>query len=170
MSNLREALAGTALASLEWSEERERAVDRVAASGRAPALGLLLWKARYLLESKAYLEARRKLVEVFLERYRSESPLMAEKCVDEALSEFMGPACSSCNGARELVTESLRVTCETCQGSGLKRYSDWERASRMQIGLQRLRSVNYKLGWLAGELGSLDRAVNSVIAAELERD
>lgn len=169
MANLREALAATSVASLEWSEERERAVDRVAASGRAPALGVQLWKARYMLEAKAYQDARRGLIRLFLERHPAEKPSIAEKCVDEALSEFLGPACSSCSGARELVTENLRVVCEACGGSGLRRYTDWERASRMQISLQWVRTLSRKLSWLAGELGSLDRAVNSVISDELER-
>lgn len=144
MSNLREALAGTALASLEWAEERERAVDRVAASGRASPLGLNIWKARYMLESKAYREAHSALVALFLGRYGSESPLVAEKCVEEALSEFMGPACTACNGARELVTDSLRVECEACGGSGLRIYSDFERARRMQMSLERVRVLSHK--------------------------
>lgn len=122
-----------------------------------------------MLESKAYQEARKSLVVTFLTRYRSETPETAEKCVDEALSEFMGPQCSACNGARELVTEQLRVECESCGGSGLKRYSDWERASRMKMSLQKVRVLSGKLHWLAGELGSLDRAVNAVISEELER-
>lgn len=169
VSDMREALASTAFASLEWAEERERAVDRVAASGRAPRLGLDLWKARYLLESKAYQDARKGLVHAFRERYVHETPSIAEKCTEEALSEFLGPACSTCNGARELVIGDLRVECEPCHGSGLKVYSDWERASRMQLSLQWVRKLAPKLAWLAGELGSLDRAVNSVIADQLEK-
>jgi hypothetical protein len=169
MSNLREAYASTATASLEWSEERERAIDRVCAAGKAPRLGMDLWRARYQLSLPSFRDAHKGLVQLFLTRYRSETTDMACKLVDEALSEFMGPACTSCLGAREMILDQLKIVCTGCQGSGLRRYSDFERARRMQVSLQRVRSVNHKLGWLAGEMGSLDRAVNSVIAAELER-
>lgn len=167
--NLREAYAGTAFASLEWSEERERAIDRVSAAGKASRLGTDLWRARYLLESVAYKDAQRQLVTLFLQRYRSEQPIMAQKCVEEALNEWLGPACGTCNGARELIAGDLRVRCNSCEGSGLKIYSDIERASRMQLSLGRVRLLAGKLRWLACELGSLDRAVNSVMAFELER-
>lgn len=170
MSNLREAYAGTVLASLEWSPERERAVDRCAAAGRADELGVLLWRSRYCNESAAYVKARGLLVRLYLQRYKSEKPETALKVVEEALSEWLGPACSSCNGARELIHEGLRITCNSCGGSGLKRYSDFERAGRMKMSMAHVRLLSHKLTWVAKELGSLDRAVNSVIATELERD
>jgi hypothetical protein len=167
--DLREAYASTALASLEWSEERERAVDRVAAAGRADPLGVLLWKAKYQLESKAYQDAHKTLVAQFRARYCSETAEIADRCVYEALSEFMGPACQDCNGARELIVADLRIECEACNGTGIRRYTDFERARRMEISLSRVRVLSGKLRWLACELGSLDRAVNSVLNEELER-
>lgn len=170
MSNLREALSSTAMASLEWSEERERAIDRIAASGKAPTLGVLIWKARYMLESRAYQDARSQLVRLFLTRYTYESPSIAEKCVDEALHEFMGPACQRCSGARELVSGDLRVECPDCHGSGLRRYTDWERAARMGMSMHRAVTLSRKLRWIAEEMQSLDRAVNSVLCHELERE
>jgi hypothetical protein len=144
-------------------------VDRVAAAGRCSRLGIDLWKARYMLESKAYQDAFKSLVGAYLQRYKAESQGIAEKCVSEALHEFLGPFCISCGGARELVVEELRVTCESCQGSGLRSYTNVDRAHAMQLSLARIKSLNHKLGWLMAELHDLDRAVNSVIAAELER-
>jgi hypothetical protein len=169
VSNLREAYASTALASLEWSEERERAIDRVAAAGRCSRLGVDLWKARYMLESKAYQDAFNGLVAAYLVRYRAESQGIAEKCVSEALHEFLGPVCTVCNGRKVLIAEALKIECDVCHGSGIRLYSDVDRAHAMQLSLGRVRSLNPKLGWLMNELHDLDRAVNSVIAAELER-
>src|SRR5574337_251480 len=114
IANLRESYAAAALASLEWSPERERAIDRIAAAGKADKLGIEIWRCKYSLESKAYRNAARMLQARFQERYRSEMPFIAEACTLEALGEFLGPACSMCNGARELITESLKVICETC--------------------------------------------------------
>lgn len=130
---------------------------------------MLVWKAKYLLEARAYRDAHKSLVQAFLDRYASETAEIAARCVEEALSEFLGPSCSACNGARELVADDLKVTCESCGGSGIRRYSDFERARRMQMSLQRVRLLSGKLRWLAGELGSLDRAVNAVMSDELER-
>lgn len=169
IANLREAYAATALASLEWSEQRERAVDRVAAAGMAPRLGVDLYRAKYGLNAKAYQDARKALIALFLERYPIETEDIALRCVEQALSEFLSDACSACNGARELIAAELRIECEACQGSGLRLYGDRERAGRMQISLARLRLLAGKLRWLANELGSLDRAVSMVMAHELER-
>lgn len=144
-------------------------MDRVAASGRASTLGLQIWKARYMLESKAYQDAIKGLTAHYLKTYKAERPEMARRLVEEILSEFMGPSCTTCNGARELVEEELRVTCHACQGSGLRVYSDIERATRMKLSLQHTRLLTRKMGWLMGELGAMDRAVNTVIAVELER-
>jgi hypothetical protein len=170
MSNLREAYAATATASLEWSEQRERAIDRVAAAGLAPRLGMDLWRARYQLSLQSFRDTHQGLVQLYQTRYKSESLDMTYKLVDEALSEFLGPACTSCDGKATMVLDQLKITCQTCEGSGLRRYSDFERARRMRISMGRVRSVNHKLAWLAGEMGSLDKAVNTILAAELERD
>lgn len=167
IANLREVYAATALASLEWSELREQAVDRVAASGKVPALGLLLWKARYQLESKAYQEAHKKLAQAFLERYRSETADTAERCVDQALHEFLSPACSECNGARELIADDLRIECEACRGSGIKRYSDQERSRYMKVSMAKVRVLSGKLYWLACEMGTQERLVNGILVEEL---
>ena len=169
MPNLREAIASTALASLEWSEERERAIDRVAASGKVSRLGLDLWKAKYMLEAQAYQDARIALVKAFSDRYKAETEQIAIACVDEALHEYLGPGCKVCLGAKELTVENLRIICNGCDGSGLQRYTDYDRAKHMQLSMGRVRLLAGKLTWLSGELGSLDRGVNAVLAVELER-
>jgi hypothetical protein len=167
--NLREPYAATALASLEWSEVRERAIDRVAAAGKCSRLGLDLWKARYLLEVKAYQDVSESLRLHYLNKYKAESQGMAEKIVSACLHEFLGPVCLVCSGRRELIAGDLKITCAECDGSGLRRYSDLDRARHMQLSLHYVHLLSRKIGWLMGELHDLDRAVNSVIAAELER-
>jgi hypothetical protein len=165
--DLREALAATSLASLEWDENREKAVDRVAASGKASSLGVNLWKARYMLESPAYKMAIKGLIEHYRARYVSEDIGIAQMVVEQVLSEYLASFCSTCNGSRELIINELKVTCDTCRGSGLKRYSDLERAGMMKMSLQRVKSLTRKMQWLMGEISSMDRAVNMVLMSEL---
>ncbi len=169
LSHLKEALAGTAYASLEWSDERERAIDRVAASGKVDPLGILIWKAKYLLEAQAYKDAISGLTQRYRERYKPEMPGMAQKLVEQALSEFLGPGCRTCDGTAERVIEGLKVLCPTCNGSALKRYSDEERSGRMQLSIALIKRMSSRMSWLAGELGALDREVGRLLAIELER-
>ena len=77
MSNLREAYSHVSFASLEWDENAEKAVDRVAAAARANPLGLLLWKAKYLLEADAYRRVQIELAAIYGKRYRDASPVAA---------------------------------------------------------------------------------------------
>lgn len=169
MANLREAYAATSLASLEMDAERERAIDRVAAAGRCPTLGVNIWKARYMLESKAYQDALGQLRLHFSDRYRAESLDIAKRIVEQCFHEFLVNACKDCNGAKELMAGELRVICETCEGSGIRRYTDFERARSMKLSMQRVKSLNHKLNWLLGEIQSMDNQVNTIMAAELER-
>jgi len=169
MANLREAYAATALASLEMDAERERAVDRVAAAGRAPRLGMDIWRARYQLEGKSYQDALNGLLAHFRARYGAETREMSQRVVDQAFHEFMSDRCKDCNGARELMAGELRVICQTCEGYGVRRYTDFERARAMQLSMQRVKSLTHKLNWLLGEIQSMDNQVNTIISAELER-
>lgn len=123
-----------------------------------------------MLESKAYQEASEQLVRHYLSRFKAESQGIAERVVNECLHEFLGPVCIVCSGRKELIAGDLKITCAECDGSGLRRYSDVDRARAMQLSLQRVRLLSRKISWVMTELFELDRAVNSVMGAELERD
>jgi len=88
LSNLREPLSSAGLSSLEWSPIVERTVDRVAASGKAPVIGLNLWKAAYGLESKAFRDVITQLTEAYLNRYKRENPELAAKPQEIHLPNF----------------------------------------------------------------------------------
>jgi hypothetical protein len=167
--NLREAYANTHHASLEWSEERERAIDRVAAAGRCSRIGMDLWKARYMLESQSYQDCAGSLLLQFQARYKAESQTIARKCVDEALHEFLGPECAMCSGAGEIMAGELKVTCHVCEGSKLRLYTDIDRARHMELSLGMVRKLAGKLAWLMRQMHDMDRAVSAVMAWELER-
>lgn len=169
MSDLREALAMTSLASLEWADH-EKAIDRVAASGKASPLGVNLWKARYMLEVKAYQSTREGLIALYRERFRREEPRVIASVIDQCLHEFLSPFCVSCSGARELMAGDLKVVCETCDGTGVRRYGNEDRARAMKISFGLVKRLEHKFRWLLGEMQGLDRDVNKVLAEQLERD
>lgn len=169
MANLREAVAATALASLEWTPDWERAVDRVAASGRVDPLGLAIWKARYMIEASGYREARIGLTAQYRTRYRRDPLDLALKFVDQALHEYIFQFCRNCRGVREVVIEQRRIFCPVCAGSGLKRYSDADRARSMSLSFAITKRSAHKLAWILNKMADLDREVNTGIARELGR-
>jgi hypothetical protein len=167
---MREPFAGTAFANMDHNPDRERPVDRVAATGWANSLGLLLWRAKYQLETDAYLHAKRALVAYYCEhRSRFEQVVIVEKIADQCLHEYLSPHCTACRGAKELVTESLRITCSTCGGTGIRRYSDTARAQQMGLSVDRIKRLNRGIGWLADQINTLDAEVNRVMCEQLER-
>ena len=170
MSNLREAYSATALASLEWKQEAERAIDRVAAAGLANPLGVALWRSKYLLESKSYGDAKKGLADLYRARHSHETPAVVEIIVEQVLHEYLSDKCVTCNGAKETIVGELRVMCGTCSGSGVRNYGDYQRAQTMKISLDRVRRLSRFMGWLADMVGTLDGEVNRVMSEQLERE
>lgn len=168
MADLREAYSHVSFANLEWEEGVEKAVDRVAAGGRIDPLGLLIWKAKYLLEPDAYRKAQIALCEAYGKRYRDAAPVAAA-LVGQALREFLSPTCRDCRGVGEMMVNERRVVCETCGGSKLHRYSDEERARTMQLSYGLTKHAAHKITWLLGLMGRVDRLANAVMCEQLER-
>jgi hypothetical protein len=168
LSNLREAFSATALANLDWSEIQEKAIDRVAASGKATTLGISLWKARYQLESRAYQTALKQALEAFCKRYRDRNAV-AEQIVAQAMREYIDSCCKTCNGVGEMVINDLRVVCDACAGSKVHRYSDRERAERMTVSYAIVKHSVHKINWLLGQFYDEDRRLNYLMCWELER-
>jgi hypothetical protein len=168
MSNLRESYAATSLAGLGWDENQEKAIDRVAASGKASALGVCLWKSKYMLEGDAYRKAHKALLVIFQARYADEY-FVAGALVGQAMREYIAPQCTACNGEGERMVNDGRVVCDFCSGSKTHRYSDTERAKLMQISYGTTKASAHKIRWLLEFMESEDRIVNHQLNIELER-
>lgn len=168
MANLRESLAATAYAGLAWDENTEKAIDRVAASGKADPLGLLLWKARYMLESVAYAAAQQELLRIYRKRYR-DNPTVSAAIVGQAMREYINPACRACQGRGEMRGGQRIIVCPACNGTKIHRYGDAERARLMAISYGLTKASSHKLQWLAGLLNGVDKRVNYCLNVELER-
>ena len=167
---MRELYAATHHASLQWTEDHERAIDRVAAMGRVELIGANLWRAKYQYDSRAYKSAIGELVIIYRARNPRENPDVARKVVEQCLSEWVGSMCSDCLGAREIMVADKRVVCDACKGSGIRHYRDFERAQAMSLSLSRVKTLQRGLTWMAGEIGGIDRLVNTLMSVELERN
>lgn len=167
--NLREAWAATHHAGLGWSPDVEKAIDRVAAGGFCHPLGLALWRARYQNDATALSEAQRRLERVVAGRYR-ELQTIRRQMAKQVLREYLIEFCTVCLGAKEVVTAKLRVVCHACDGSGIRKYGDLERADRMSISAARVRSLTGKIEWLADYVMKHDRQVNVLLNMQLERN
>ena len=168
MSNLREAYAATALAGLGWDENKEKAIDRVAAAGKADAFGILLWRSKYMLESVAYAQARNQLLNLYRKRYR-DNTAVSVAMVEQGLREYLAPACRVCRGVGDMLVNERLVVCEACGGCKIHRYSDSERARTMKLSFALVKASSHKLRWLLELLGTSDKRVNMVMNVELER-
>jgi hypothetical protein len=164
--NLREAATTIQYASLEWSEH-ERAVDRVAACGKADALGVAIWKAKYGLESACYHAAVKGLTKAYLARYKREGQPLAEMLCEQVLSEFIAQFCVACQGRRELVIDDRMQACTACAGSGVRRYTDEQRARMMRISHARVLVMAHKIRWVHDLISRLDGEVNVILTKEL---
>lgn len=167
--NLREGFASTHHANLGWNPDHERAIDKVAASGLCDELGVLLWKAKYINESAAYKKARGLMVNMHSERFKNEARTIVDALVDQCLHEFLSDRCKACNGAKELIAGDRRVTCDTCEGYGIRRYTDFERARSMKVAMGKIQKMSRQFNFWAHEIGSRDRAVNSLMFKFLGR-
>lgn len=128
-------VSATQSSNLRWEAEFVRAVDRLTALGLSDPLGAALWRAKYCQDIGS---GRRAL---FLLTKKVEARLKVERAYAQSLSlaainEWMMDACGQC-GSVGTVTEGAHVsTCSKCNGSGMRRFMDWERASAAGIPVE----------------------------------
>lgn len=67
---------------------------------------------------------------------------MAIKLANMAIMELTLPHCVTCHGAGEMMLAELKVTCTSCKGIGVRRYSDMDRAIFLGLELS-----TYQKGW-----------------------
>ncbi len=158
--SLRESFAATHHASLEWNPDQERAIDKVAAAGLCDPLGVLLWKAKYMLESPAYKQAETELKVRIRVKFPKEAWLNLDKVVEQSLKEFLSDKCKSCLGRGSVTLDNLKITCEDCLGSGIRRYTDFERARHTQLALGRVKTLQRHFNWATNLIFTLDEQVN----------
>jgi hypothetical protein len=170
MNNLRYAYAATSHAGLGWDETQEKAVDRVAAAGRASYLQANIWKACYLAEDRATLAAVRGLTHAYLARYKNDNAGIALKIVAQALHEYIYRQCKTCSGRGEMRGALLVKVCEACSGTGIHRFDDdADRARRMGVSKRQAELCGHKISWVYKRISEEDSDMNRIMIDELER-
>lgn len=115
---------------LEWSEIRTQAVDHVAALSGASSLGSDIMRAKDH-DAHALRRALHKLVAMSVKTGRRNklpmSNAQAKALALVALQELIWPQCRTCNGARVVMVDQLKIECDSCESTGIHRYSDRER-------------------------------------------
>ena len=112
---------------------------RIGAFAHAGKLGMLLWEwknaglpkgqeCENLLTRRA---AKRLKIRHVGEQIRDY--MILRLACRQVLVEWYLPECPACHGVKEVSGEHKRVICEECEGFGLKRYTDVERAIKLGI-------------------------------------
>lgn len=114
---------------LKWHAEFERAIDRLTAFGMSDPLGCALWRFKYLNDKSAYQRALYLLAYKAKVRLRSKDVDYVIALAKGVMREWAIDACGKCN-ATGFVTEAngVQTKCSKCDGTGVKRHSDEERA------------------------------------------
>lgn len=120
--------------------------DRIGAIAMASKLGILLWEWKYAGLSKG-LESENLLTRRMAKRLKIRHVGLGEEyktlrlACRQTLLEWYAPECESCKGVKELQGEHKRVVCDRCQGLGLRRYGDIERAKALRVSAGQYKEV-----------------------------
>lgn len=160
MGNFRELLGRDLPDTLE-SDYHEMPVDRIGAFSRGSRLGTLLWRLKYGNDGACFKPA----VFLLVKAAQLKSTPGMRLCA-MALTEWLLPHCQTCNGAKELIVGPKRIICDTCQGYGVKRYSDKERD--LYLGMK-FKPFRHKYTKVVQLLTGNELSVNPVMMEQLEK-
>ena len=122
-----QVVTATQSSNLRWEADFVRAVDRLTALGLSDPLGSALWRAKYCHDAASGRRA------ILLLTKKAEARLRVDRGYAQQLSaaafkEWMLDACPHCAGVGSIKERAHVATCPKCNGNGVKRYSDAERA------------------------------------------
>lgn len=112
---------------------------RIGAFAHAGKLGMLLWEWKYAnlprgLDCENLLTRRMaKRLKIRHVGNQIQEYLTLRLACRQVLSEWYLPECPACHGVKELQGEHKRVVCDRCEGQGLKRFNDYERAEALNV-------------------------------------
>lgn len=141
MKVIEESLATAISAStLSWADFKTMPVEFVAAMAGTSELASNIFRAKnhdrsallratYLLAQKVHKTGKQHRLYL--------SPTQSHSFAAAALKELLNPNCQTCGGASVVVTERLKVACPACDGVGVRRYTDAERAQNCAIDPER---------------------------------
>lgn len=157
---MREAISKTLSSSLVWDDsEHERAIDKLTAFSYSDRLGTLLWRVKYFNDASSYKPA----VLILAKRLPRLNRGIAIKVSDQALREWLNNFCGACNGAKEIRSGDHVITCPTCNGGGVRKYTDRERAAAVGANMGK------HIDMILNLIGGVDVQVSVRTRAKLEK-
>lgn len=172
--NLREAVITSLDAStLASSEIREMPIDRVATMGRMSELGAAFWRLKGHDERNLANRVALLLANKMLKRQPRLGRNMAEKIARQVVQEAVADQCRTCGG-KGVVASTDRskpeAACRKCNGTGMHRYSDYERAAALGLCVDVYRKAwTRRFDDFAQALSAEDAAANRTAMTQLER-
>lgn len=152
--------------------------DRIGALARAGKLGTLLWEWRYGGEDREQeagnLLTRRIAKRLGIRHVGEQGKIdymRLRLACRQVLREWFSPECDTCNGVKEVSGEHKRVVCQTCNGTGTRRYSDEERAKALKITeLEYRKHWDRKFAEIRSMITSRDAETGAVVRQQLRED
>lgn len=173
--NFREMVGlATQSSNLKMAEWSERAIDRVAALGKAGAispLGEHVFRWLYGGDPYSAVTVQEILVAALYgnlgHRLSTDEALAVARY---AMFEFSGGRCRTCEGARvaELANGEI-IVCHVCVGSGLAKVTNEARARGMGVDRREYRRMEGPLEMALDWLREADRLTNAAVGRELGR-
>lgn len=113
--------------NLAWNEREEKSIDRLTAMGLSDPLGAALFRFKFGSDAAAGKRAIHMLAHKMTCNHGFVTSY-ATKLSTACVKEFVLDNCVPCNGAGLILNGARYDKCPKCDGSGVKRYSDTERA------------------------------------------
>lgn len=120
---------------LAWQADFERPIDRLTALGLSDPLGSALWRFKYLHDRASYQRALHLLAHKVAQRTRVELSY-ARSLAAAAIKEYAIDSCDKCGGRGHIFEGIHAGKCKPCDGTGLKCYSDAERAIAVGVPVE----------------------------------
>jgi len=175
MANLRESVGrSTTSHNLGMSDWSERDIDRVAALGcaaRFSPMGTDLFRWAYAGDPRAAVRVMVHLADEVRRSFRMPVAFVEGVC-RQAMTEFTAWACPVCDGRKDVTLgNGVKVVCDSCDGTGLRRYSngDRRRGAGFGPGVSYARVIEQPLELAIAVLKREDGRVNAIVSLELER-
>jgi len=130
---------------LAWQADFVRSIDHLTALGMTDALGSAALRLKFCNQR----DAMPRVVALLTQRGASKTGKLAtyvRPLATAATLEWVFDACTVCKGAGTLLLQSgMSCTCSKCDGSGLRRYADHERAlsARVPVDTWKARERNF---------------------------
>jgi hypothetical protein len=111
-----------------------KAIDRITALGLSDPLGSALWRFKYLHDRAAYKRALYLLASKAQDRLKTKDTNYVIAMSVGVLREWSFDACEVCRGVGSMpALHGLTEKCRPCDGTGMKRYTDFERETNCKL-------------------------------------